>query len=597
MNSFRQRLVAIIVIVGAGTALFFGSLGTALATSGGNNIVISSNPAPNQVVGVPPTQIQMVFRDPLPSAAAAASMGMSLACNGAPVGLAPAQLGTDSVTVSAALTQIPQTGQCTVSWSLPDRSVGSFSFMSTSTTETTLGLNPDGSTIIPDAPAVIGETVPTVSGGGPRVGGILGLLRVIEYFLLASLFGGLIVILFVWPEGVDYGETLRFFRITWIASAMTTYFVVAITAMRISGDGFATSINPFTWFGVLNDAGGLILLLRFALVIASVWVAWNPLRIFDPVTQVPAVTLVVAMISTLGLSRLGQNVALLVYVFGIAHAISMAVWLGGLVLLSRAVLTDPGEEDLLNAVRGFAKFSVPIFAVTVLTGAMQIYLLDGANIFASGHGRVSLLKILVVAMMIFIGLVFRAFALGRLDRETELKTRMAWRLRRAVSVQVAFAIIALALTSWMAPMRPPLVNAASPAPAATYLFRQELSNDKFSVVLSITPGTTGINAMRIELLQPSRINNFFVNLVPQSIGFAGISVHVPLKRRGAAIVMGDGLFVFNTPGVWTIEITGTTTTGDLVPLATTITITDATLAASATTLPEVIDPTGTTVAG
>lgn len=597
MNSFRKRLVAVIATIGAGIALFFGSLGPAQAATGANNIVITSNPAPNQVVGVPPTQIQLVFRDPLPSAATASSMGLSLACNGAPVGLAPAQLGADSVTVSAALTQIPQSGQCTVSWSLPDKSVGSFSFMSTSTTETTLGLNPDGSTIIPDAPAVIGETVPTISGGGPRVGGILGLLRIAEYLLLASLFGGLIMILFVWPEGVDYGETLRFFRIAWIASAVTMYFVVVITAMRASGDGFTTAINPFTWFGALNTAGGLILLLRFALVIGSVWVTWNPMRIFDPVTQVPAASLMVAMIATLGLSRLGQNVALLVYVFGIAHALSMALWLGSLILLSRAVLTAPGEEDLLNAVRGTAKYSGPIFIITVLSGLMQTYLLDGANIFASGHGRLNLLKILIVAVMIFIGLVFRSFALGRLDRETELKTRMAWRLRRAVSVQVAFAVIALALTSWMAPMRPPLVNAASPAAPVTYLFRQELSNDKFSVVLSITPGTTGINAMRIELLQPSRINNFYVNLIPEAVGFAGISIHIPLKRRGAAIVMGDGMFVFNTPGVWTIEIVGTTTTGDLVPLATTITITDATLAAVATTVPAVIDPAVTTVAG
>ena len=59
----------------------------------------------------------------------------------------------------------------------------------------------------------------------------------------------------------------------------------------------------------------------------------------------------------------------------------MAMWLGGLVLLSRTVLSDPGEEDLLNAIRGFARLSISIFVVTVFSGIMQVYLLDGQKWF------------------------------------------------------------------------------------------------------------------------------------------------------------------------------------------------------------------------
>lgn len=593
----RHWLRGIVAICGVGGAFAYGSLTAAYASTAGSNIVVSSNPAPNQVVGVPPTQIQMVFRDPLASPETAATMGLSLSCNGTLVGLAPPQLGADSRTVSAALTQIPPTGQCTVSWILPDQSAGSFSFTSSATTETTLTINADGSTDSANNPSIIGEILPASPADGPRVGGILGLLRIAEYFFLASIFGGLMLIFLTWPEGVDYGVTLRFFRLTWLASVVTMYFVVAITAMRASDDGFAAALNPFAWFESLGSAGGIVLLLRFALVIATVWVTWNPVRILDPSTQVPAISLIVAMISTLGLTRIGQNVAILTFVFGIAHAISMSLWLGGLVLLSRTVLSNPGEEDLLVAIRGFARLSVPIFAVTVFTGIMQVYLLDGLNIFTSGHGRLNLLKILVVATMIWIGFVFRAFILKRLERESELQSKMAWRLRRAVSVQVVFAIVALALTSWMVPMHPPQVKASSSTPPVTYLFRQELSNDKFSVVISLTPATVGVNAMRIELLKPSRINNFTVNLVPQAVGYAGISIRIPLKRLGAAIVMGDGTFVLNTPGVWSIEITGTTTTGDLVPLGTTITITELTVTTTTAPVSTPSDLTTTTVAG
>ena len=37
----------------------------------------------------------------------------------------------------------------------------------------------------------------------------------------------------------------------------------------------------------------------------------------------------------------------------------MAVWFGGLILLARVVLAGPGEEDLVHAVRGFARISTP----------------------------------------------------------------------------------------------------------------------------------------------------------------------------------------------------------------------------------------------
>jgi hypothetical protein len=101
--------------------------------------------------------------------------------------------------------------------------------------------------------------------------------------------------------------------------------------------------------------------------------------------------------------------------------------------------------------------------------------------------------------------------------------------------------------------------------------------------------------MRIELLEPSRINNFIVKLIPSEIGYAGIAINVPLKRRGAAIVMGDGSFTLPVAGVWSIEITGATTTGELIPLATTINITESTVASTTTLAPEIAPVT--TLAG
>jgi copper transport protein len=95
------------------------------------------------------------------------------------------------------------------------------------------------------------------------------------------------------------------------------------------------------------------------------------------------------MMATYGLTRVGQDVALFSYVFGVVHALAVGLWIGGLALLARAVLMGPGEEDLVHAVRGFSRISVPLIIATGLTGVMQVYLLDGFNIFTTGHGRLN----------------------------------------------------------------------------------------------------------------------------------------------------------------------------------------------------------------
>jgi hypothetical protein len=326
-------------------------------------------------------------------------------------------------------------------------------------------------------------------------------------------------------------------------------------------------------------------------VVALIWVVVRPERVVDPSTQVPALSLLVATMATIGLGRLGEDVPLFSHVFGVTHALAVGAWVGGLAILSRAVLSGPGEGDLVAAVQGFSRLTVPLVTVASITGVMQVYLLDGVNVFASGHGLLSILKILIVAGMVWVALLLRAFARTRLTRERELSTGMAWRLRRAVGSQLLVGVLVLGVTSWMVPMRPPLTAATRPGPPASYAFREELSNEKFSVVVSLTPGTTGRNAMRIELLEPARINNFTLRLVPQEPGFEGISIALPLKRRGAVIIPADGQLVLRTPGVWSIELIGSTTTGELIPLATTITITDA--GTPDTTLP----PTPTTLVG
>jgi copper transport protein len=592
MASIIGFAIASFIYIGGTNIGGFGALGAMASGVAGTNEVTFSNPERTADMQVQPPQMMIKFRDAIVDVG---KMGISVKCNNEPVGIALPQLGTDSKTVSFAVTSILAAGECLINWNLADGSQGSIPFTSQIVSETTIPAS-DGATTDTAVPAVIGEVVAQSAGGGPRVGGLLGLLRIFEYLLVAAIFGGLLTVTLAWPEGIDYGVCLRFFRITWLLAVATMYLIVAITAMRNSDSTFIGSLNPFSWFGALNDAAGLILLLRFALVIGSFWVTFQPARVFEPATQVPAITLITVMMATFGLTRLGQHVPLFTYIFGITHALAIGMWLGGLLLLSRTVLNAPGEADLLNAVHGFTRISVTLIVIAIVTGVMQVYLLDSFNIFSTGHGRLNLLKLIVVSEIIWISLMFKNFTVKRLSKESELTSKMAWRLRRAVSTELLVGILVLGLTSWMVPMHPPQARASGAGPTLPYAFREDLENDRFHVIISLTPSTTGVNAMRIELLEPSRINNFVVKLIPSEIGYAGIAINVPLKRRGAAIVMGDGSFTLPVAGVWSIEISGATTTGELIPLATTINITESAVVPT-TTLPAEMAPATTLAVG
>ena len=96
-------------------------------------------------------------------------------------------------------------------------------------------------------------------------------------------------------------------------------------------ESFGNGLNPGGWLD-LFDAGvaGQAALARLVLVIASAWVVLRPERVIDPTTQLPAIAIPTLAAVTLGLSRTAGDLAALGVIAGIAHALAMAVWIGGL---------------------------------------------------------------------------------------------------------------------------------------------------------------------------------------------------------------------------------------------------------------------------
>lgn len=575
------------VVIGFLFGLWGALLSAGTANAVGDNTLSSSNPAPSENVTVAPTQLQLVFTNPLANPNDVNQMGLSLVCDGNIVSLGAAQLGTDLKTVSAPLTQVPAAGACVVSWALPDGSSGAFSFTSSIAAPTTSTSLPTGTTL--PAPVAPGDGNPIVDKS-PRVGGPLGLFRLLSYIFSATLVGGVILILFAWPEGVEYAVCRRFLRFVVVLNIAALVLVAIYTTAQYTGKGVTASISPNTWRDLWDTLPGKALLFRVLISLFTIWAVWNPQHVLDPGTQLMSVGIIAALAVTYGFDRTGGRLPPLGYASGVLHMVAVSAWFGGLVLLARVVLIGPGDVDLVQAVRGFGRIATRAMPLAIVTGVIATYRFDGFGLVTSQHGRLVTLKILVVGFMAYATWVTRQFVLTRMQRVPALDERMAAHLRRAVGTEATAGVVVLALTSWMMATTPIHYYEAPRDDGPRYAFSEELENDRFRVRFSVSPATTGQNQILIELFEPRRIQEFTVRMTPKAPGYDGYLINVPLTRRGAALLGDTGNFTLAAPGEWSVEISGTTTTGDLEPLSSAFTLSDPAATTTSSLPPGVTSP-------
>jgi copper transport protein len=525
-----------------------------------DNTMVSSTPAASSTIDTSPPSLLLTFANPL-----GATNTVQVACNGSPIAVGSPAVGLDGLSLSVTVPNPLPKGECVVSWqvSQPDaQSGGSSSFLFTIANDTVGTPVPAVTTpLAGSVPATASTTAPagtsTSSGTstpGTGSGGPLGLSRLLMSLGVAVLFGSLVLIATAWPEGVEYILTVRFLRSAWLLTLAFAIFNAGCVTAQITGKGIGSSLSPTSWNGLTDTTPGIAALARVIFVLLTGWVVMRPERVIDPATQLPALALPGLAVATLGFSRSGGQLAFLGYAAGIAHALAMAVWLGGLILLARVVLAGPGEEDLVHAVRGFARISTPALGITILTGFIQMYRLDWGEIFTSSHGRVLFLKSIAVGAMVFLGVAARQFIKERVARVDAMTGQLAVRLRRAVGIEAMCGVVVLALTAWMLSLSPPKVAATS-GTTKGLAANVEISNDQADVIVRFS-AVVGPNAVRVEVAKPKTgVSGLAVDFSPPAnTTVATVTLNVPLTAAGTAVLPIEQGIPLGSPGVWTVTV-------------------------------------------
>lgn len=541
------------------------------------NTVVTSSPADGAVLNVSPDAIVIGFENDLGDANT-----ISVDCEAEPISLPSPQV-TDDTTLSVEIAIPLPRGTCTARWSVskaddePDVS-GLITFVIENNTpvddEETSNTAADQATATPAPAATDAEADATNDAEvidlsqASRGNGAVWLSRLLSTLGIATLFGSLLIITLAWPEGVEYLVTIKFLRGAWFLALIGTLLFVAFGSAAVTPDGGGSPFSPGTWADLLDAGwGGRALLLRLILVIAAAWVAWTPHRAIDPTTQSAALGIPGLAAALIGVSRTVGEFAALGVLLGVLHALAMSVWLGGVILLARVVVSGPGEEDLIHAVRGFSRVSTPAIVVTIVTGLAQMIRLDGGELFQSGHGRVVIVKTIVVAVMIFVAFSARQFVAQRLNRAQQMSMPLANRLRRAFGAEAGIGIVALAMSAWLLAFLPPNVNEA---PSIDYDVSQTHVDEAglLEVRVQLTDDIVGeLIGLEVKLVDPAEnINGLTVVLTaPENdMGIGGFRQPVPLTDAGYAVRDASVGLPISVAGDWIVTIEAATASGTMV---------------------------------
>jgi copper transport protein len=546
-------------------------------------LIDGTAPAPDSVVPESPTEILLVFSEPLTQAPRLTLIEQT-------TGLPVAAIGTAAQGDSADQWIVPLTaplnpGVYKATWiAAPSSSSFVFTVGGVAVTPGAGATTPGAAIPVdPANPTAADPATPTTVAGTPATGGtgstageprttgglpgVLG--RWISSLGIAALAGALMLIAFTWPEGVEYALTITYLRVVWVVAMIGTVMVVVSERAAAQGTTFAGSLSPSGWFDLTDTKPGVALLARLFFVAASAWVAFVPERAIDAATQIPAFAAPMLALFTFGFARVIEpGLGALMIPASIVHAVSVAAWFGGLALLARVVLAGPGDEDLVHAVRGFSRLAAPALIGVFFSGLFMIARNVGGvgNLFSTGYGRLVVLKVVVFVFMLRLALENRATVAKRLSPNGGLGPKAAERLRRSVGAEALAGVVVLGLTGSLFSQTPEgietIVKQKSNKVEKPVVIPR-LDGPGVDVKVGVGPAEVGLNDLTVTVVKPSS------GLVEMTLTIDGptgdpfqIEVYVapPLSGEGELTILD---VPFCTAGTWRISLAGQNADGAL----------------------------------
>jgi copper transport protein len=422
------------------------------------------------------------------------------------------------------------------------------------------------------------SATPTDTGGfsettDPVVRALIPISKYLGYAGLVLLIGPVLVLALLWPHRLSRTGPAR---LVWTGIGLILFSTVLslyLQAPYSTGSGlFGTS--PADLQEVLGSTFGAVMLVRLGVVCAAAFLLRPLLRGSGGESKAD-----LALLGVLGVAALAtwpltghpsaSPVAGVSVVIDAIHLSSMAVWLGGLVMLVSFLLPQASERELGAILPIWSRWAASAVAALVLAGVIQalIEVASFSGLFTSTYGRLILIKS---------GLALAAIAGAAYSRRLVLARTAETgphRLRRAVLVELAVLAIVLGVTSVVVQIPPPRTAEAATTANTPSTVSQTLRGDDMSLQVDVFPAAVGNNSIH---LYAYTLDNKPLPVVEWSATAALPSkaiepIEIPLLRITDFHAIGD--IALPMAGEWTLKFTVRTSDIDRSTFTMTIPIT------------------------
>lgn len=415
------------------------------------------------------------------------------------------------------------------------------------------------------------------------VGSVYALCRYVGFFGLLLLVGGVVFMILLQPSAAPR----RVVREAWLGLGLVTVASMGelvLQAPYAAGTSL-TAISGADLDAVLNTRFGAAHLLRLALLA----VAAPVLAALDSQERRPS-RWVVASAAIIGSGLAvtwaysghpGTTSPGISVPSDVVHLLSVAVWVGGLVVLATAVLPLAGAGQLRATLPRWSALAMVCVVGLIVSGTAQAVLeLDAWSRLAdSAYGRLLLVKIGLLAGVLAMATysrrwVRRWFATPGRGADsggaaTDPPRTEVSRLRRAVASESLLTVVAVAVAALLVEAAPGTSSATAPHDAANVrpvitrhgAYVAAVRRGNVVIHLKVDPAVAGIQYIYLGATRPDggriRVKQWTLTISNPALDLDHVDVPV-LIDSGVGHHFVYGSFTMSTGGIWTVEVTART---------------------------------------
>ncbi|MFD2764430.1 copper resistance CopC/CopD family protein [Micromonospora eburnea] len=348
------------------------------------------------------------------------------------------------------------------------------------------------------------STPPTDSGtdnrANPVVENAVKVVKYAGYLGLLLLVGPALVLAALWPRRLSRRGPAR---LAWSGLGLLVFATLAELWLQVpyTAGGSLFDVTGSGLGDVLGSAYGTAHLVRLGLLAASAFLL-RPL-LAGPIGRTDGIILAVLGGAALFTWPLAGHPAAspapaVSVVVDAVHLGSMAVWLGGLVMLAAFLLRRADERELDAILPIWSRWATLAVAALLLAGTVQalIEVATPAALVDTTYGRLLLAKIGMFALVIGVAAYSRALVRRR------TAAGRPGSMRRAVVAELAITAVVLGVTANLVQTTPARTAVANVAGESAGYFSSTLTSPLYSLQVELDPAARGNNSIHLYAYTP-----------------------------------------------------------------------------------------------